>query len=65
LVFNSKTALVVVLGILSLAMATSGPVEPGIALRRRLIQKRQNALVRGLAVDRLFARPWTVVSSEN
>jgi len=30
---------------------------PGIALRRRLLQKRQNALVRGLAVDRLLACP--------
>src|SRR5437660_678293 len=34
---------------------------PGIALRRRLIQKRQNALVRRLAVDRLLARSWTVL----
>src|SRR5882762_8743317 len=30
----------------------------GITLRRRLIQKRQNALVRGLAVDRLLAPAW-------
>ena len=34
---------------------------PGIALSRRLIQKRQNAPVRGLAVDRLLARPRTVL----
>ena len=34
---------------------------PGIALRRWLIQKRQNALVGGLAVDRLLAAPRTVL----
>ena len=33
----------------------------GIARRRRLIQKRQNALVRDLAVDRLLARPRSVL----
>ena len=33
----------------------------GIALRRWLIQNRQNALVRGLAVDRLLACPWTIL----
>ena len=37
----------------------------GVALRRRLIQKRQNALVRGLAVDRLLASPWPVLQSAN
>ena len=34
---------------------------PPIALRRRLIQKRQNALAGGLAVDRLLARAGTVL----
>jgi len=34
---------------------------PGIARGRRLIQKRQNALVRGLAVDRRLARPGTLL----
>src|SRR5208282_4598176 len=34
---------------------------PAIARRRRLIQKRQNAPVRGLALDPLLARPWTVL----
>ena len=34
---------------------------PGIALRRRLLQKRQNALVRRLAVDRLLARSRAVL----
>ena len=33
----------------------------GIALRRRRFQKRENALVRRCAVDRLLARPRTVV----
>jgi len=37
----------------------TGPA--GIAVRRRLIQKPQNALVRGLAVDRLLARPRPVL----
>jgi hypothetical protein len=32
---------------------------PGIARRRRLIQKRQDTLVRRLAVDRLLAPPRT------
>src|SRR6266852_211706 len=37
----------------------TGPA--GIAVRRRLVQKRQNALVRSLAVDRLLARPRPVL----
>src|SRR4051812_47843523 len=36
---------------------------PGIAPRWRFIQKRQNALIRGLAVDRLLAHPRTVLQS--
>jgi len=36
---------------------------PNIARRRQLIQKRQNALVRGVAVDRLLARPGTVLQA--
>src|SRR5215813_4683974 len=35
----------------------------GVALRRWLIQKRQNALVRGLAVNRLLAGPRPVLQS--
>src|SRR6516164_2277147 len=36
------------------------PRPARIPFRRRLIQKRQNALVRGHAVDRLLARPRTI-----
>ena len=36
-----------------LGQQRAGP--PDIAVRRRLIQKRQNALIRGFAVDRLLA----------
>src|SRR4029077_4627623 len=36
---------------------------PSVAPRRRFIQKRQNALIRGLAIDRLLARPRTVLQS--
>src|ERR687898_2821110 len=41
-----------------LGQQRTGP--PGIARRRRLIQQRQNAFVRGLAVDRLLARSGTI-----
>jgi hypothetical protein len=36
---------------------------PGIARRRRFIQKRQNALVRRLTVDRLFRRARAIVQA--
>ena len=40
-------------------MAAEEPVSSGIASRRRLIQKRQDALVRGLAVASRRAAPWS------
>lgn len=39
------------------------PRPAGVALRRRFIQKRQNALVRGSAVDRLLAPAWSILQS--